>query len=119
MLFQILLILLIAVIAAIAVRSLPGEKGLAIKRMIAILFVISAIVAITFPQLLSAVASFFGIGRGTDFLLYVFIAASLGFAAMTVRAKARSDARVTDLARAVALMEARLERQIQQKDHTE
>lgn len=107
MLFQFLLIALIIVIAVFAVRSLPGEKSLAVKRLLALLFVVAAIVSILFPQLLSAVANFFGVGRGTDLLLYLFIIAGLVFAVMTIRAKARSDARVTELARAVALIEAR------------
>ncbi|GAA1574115.1 hypothetical protein ACIFOC_02985 [Leucobacter aridicollis] len=108
MLFQALLIALVIIIAVFAVRSLPGEKSLAVKRLIALLFVAAAILAILFPQLLSAVANFFGIGRGTDLLLYLFVVAGLVFAVLTIRAKARSDARVTELARAVALMEARL-----------
>lgn len=108
MLFQFLLIALVIVIAVFAVRSLPGEKSLAIKRILALLFVAGAILAILFPQLLSTVANFFGVGRGTDFLLYLFVIAGLVFAVMTVRAKARSDARVTELARAVALIEARV-----------
>lgn len=108
MLFQALLIAVIVVIAFFAVRSLPGEKSLAIKRILAFLFVIAATAAILFPQLLSTVAHFFGIGRGTDLLLYGFVVMGLVFAVMTIRAKARSDARVTDLARSVALMEARL-----------
>lgn len=108
MIFQILLIAIVVIIAVFAVRSLPGEKSLAIKRILAILFVLAAAAAILFPQLLSIVANFFGIGRGADLLLYSFVIASMVFAVMAIRAKARSDARVTDLARAVALMEARL-----------
>lgn len=107
MLFQFLLIALVILIAVFAMRSLPGEKSLAVKRIFALLAAISAIIAILFPQLLSSIAHFFGIGRGTDLLLYLFVIASLIFAVMTVRAKARSDARVTALARAVALIEAR------------
>lgn len=106
--FQFLLIIGVAIVAILAVRFLPGDRSLALKRIIAILFVIAAILAIIFPGLLTAVANFFGIGRGADLLLYVFIIASLIFAVATIRAKARSDARVTQLARAMALMEARV-----------
>ncbi|MHA3682868.1 DUF2304 family protein [Leucobacter sp. HY1908] len=106
-LFQFLLIAVIIVAAVLAVRFLPGERSLALKRIFAILFVIAAVCAILFPTVLTSIANFFGIGRGTDLLLYLFIVAMLIFAVATVRAKARSDARVTDLARAVALMEAR------------
>ena len=106
-LFQLLLIASVVLAAALAVRFLPGERSLALKRIFAILFVAAAVLAILFPNTLTSIANFFGIGRGTDLLLYVFIVAMLIFAVATVRAKARSDARVTDLARAVALMEAR------------
>lgn len=119
-LFQALLIVVVIVAAALAIRFLPGERSLALKRILAIVFVIAAIIAIVFPGVLTAVANFFGIGRGTDLLLYLFIVAMLIFAVMVVRAKARSDARVTDLARAVALMEARLtERQDADRNHAQ
>lgn len=107
MLIQFLLIALVLLVAVLALGKLPGEKSLAVKRLLALVFVAAAIVAILFPQLLSALASFFGVGRGTDLLLYLFVIAAMIFAVMTIRAKARSDARVTELARAVALIEAR------------
>lgn len=107
-LFQVLLIIGIALASLFAVGFLRGERQLAIKRLTAILFAICAILAIIFPSALSAIAKFFGIGRGADLLLYVSIIAMLFFAVATVRAKARTDARVTELARSVALMEARL-----------
>ena len=112
-LFQFLLIAAVLVAAALAVKFLPGERSLALKRIFAILFVIAAGLAIAFPNMLTSVANFFGIGRGTDLLLYIFIVAMLLFAVMVIRAKARSDARVTDLARAVALMEARADERAQ------
>lgn len=111
-LFQILLIAAVIAAAALAVRFLPGERSLALKRIFALLFVAAAIVAIMFPAVLTSVANFFGIGRGTDLLLYLFIVAMLVFAVAVVRAKARSDARVTELARAVALMETRIREQM-------
>lgn len=118
--FQFILILGVAVAAILAIRFLPGDGSLAVKRIIALLFVAAAILAIIFPSALTSVAHLFGIGRGTDLLLYVFILACMLFAVSVVRAKARSDARVTDLARAVALMEARItERITTQPDATE
>lgn len=106
--FQFLLIAAVVLAAALAVKFLPGERSLALKRIFAILFVVVAVLAIIFPNALTAIAHFFGIGRGTDLLLYIFIVMTLLFSVATVRAKARSDARVSELARAVALMEARL-----------
>lgn len=116
MLFQLLLIALILLVTVLALRSLPGEKSLALKRLLSLAIAVGGVVAILFPQLLTKVASFFGIGRGTDLLLYGFIIAGLVFAVLTIRAKARGDARVTNLARAVALMEARLENRREAED---
>jgi len=106
--FQFLLIAVVVLAAVLAVRFLPGERSLALKRIYAICFSLAAILAIIFPSALTAIANFFGIGRGTDLLLYISIVMMLLFAVSMVRAKARSDARVTELARAVALMEARV-----------
>lgn len=106
--FQLLLILGIVAAAILSIRFLRGERSLAIKRILALAAAFAAILAILFPSILTKVANFFGIGRGTDLLLYVSVIGALLFAVATVRAKARSDARVTQLARSVALMEARL-----------
>lgn len=112
--FQFLLIAGVVLAGFFAVKFLPGERSLALKRIFALLFVVAAVLAIVFPNALTAIANFFGVGRGTDLLLYIFIVMTLLFAVATVRAKARSDARVTELARAVALMEARLTEQAEQ-----
>ncbi|NLB46180.1 MAG: DUF2304 domain-containing protein [Microbacteriaceae bacterium] len=109
--FQFLLILGVIITALLVVRFLPGDRSLALKRILALLFAVGAILAIIFPDALTAIANLFGVGRGVDFLLYLFVIAGLLFAATTVRAKARSDSKVTQLARAFALMEARLTEQ--------
>lgn len=106
--FQFLLIAVVIIVAIAAVRSLPGDRSLAVKRLVAILFAVAAIVSIMFPTLITMIANFLGIGRGADLLLYVFVLAALLFAVSNGRARARSDARVTQLARSVALMEARI-----------
>lgn len=114
-LFQFLLIAGIVIAAVLATRFLRGERSLAIKRIFALLGAGAAVLAILFPEVLTAIANFFGIGRGADLLLYVSIMGGLLFAVSIVRSKARADTRVTQLARAVALMEARLaEQQAQQ-----
>ncbi|MBC9936598.1 MULTISPECIES: DUF2304 domain-containing protein [unclassified Leucobacter] len=106
--FQFLLIVAVCASAFLATRFMPGDRSLAIKRLLTLLFVAAAILAIIFPNTLTAIAHFLGIGRGTDLLLYLFMIAALLYAVSTVRAQARRDARTTELARAVALMEARL-----------
>lgn len=112
-LFQFVLIIGVVAAVVLAIGFLPGDRSRAVKRLLALLFAIGAILAILFPDALTATAHFFGVGRGADMLLYLSILAMLLFAVATVRAKARSDARVTELARAVALLEAR-----QSEQHT-
>lgn len=119
--FQFFLIAAVLFGAFLALRSLRGEKSLALKRVFAMIIAVGGIFAILFPNALTVVAHFFGIGRGTDLLLYGFVIATMVFGIAVLRAKARSDARVTDLARAVALMEARfLEQQhnVGKSDHS-
>lgn len=106
--FQFILVVAVFLGALLAIRSFRGEKSLALKRIFALIIAIGGVFAIIFPNALTAVANFFGIGRGTDLLLYGFVVATMIFGVAVLRAKARSDARVTELARAVALIEARL-----------
>jgi len=106
--FQFLLILIVAFAALYALRWLSGDRSLAIKRLLTILLAVGALLAIIFPEALTWAAKLVGIGRGTDLLLYLFVIGSIVYAVSGVRTRARKDARVTELARAVALMEARL-----------
>lgn len=108
-LFQLFLIL--GVVAAIFVSSrfLPGDGSLALKRLAALFFAALAVLAIVFPAGLSVIAQAVGVGRGTDLLLYVSVLAMLTFAVATVRGRAKSDNHITQLAREVALLNARLD----------
>lgn len=116
--FQVFLIIIVAVAAVFALRLIAGDKSLAIKRIAMIAFSFGALIAIAFPELLTRVANFFGIGRGVDLLLYLFIIATLLYAIASARSQARKDARLTELARAVALMEARLREQQNHDNHS-
>lgn len=107
-LIQFLLVVGIVVVAVLATRALPQDSSLAVKRILMFLFVAAAVLAIIFPEWLTAVAQFVGVGRGTDLLLYLFIIATLLYAVASERKRARSEAKLTDLSRAVALLEARL-----------
>ncbi|MGV1034565.1 MAG: DUF2304 family protein [Microbacteriaceae bacterium] len=108
-LFQLFLILGVVVTIFLSSRFLPGDGSLALKRLAALLFAVLAVLAIIFPAGLSAIAQAVGIGRGTDLLLYVSVLAMLAFAVATVRGRAKTDIRVTQLAREVALLNARID----------
>lgn len=104
-------VLLIAVFAVAAIAIVfpgRGARGQAIRRIFWVLGLLVGIVAIAVPELTSAVANWFGIGRGTDLLLYLLIVFAVGYV-VTVSAHSRkSDRTITVLARKVALMEAEL-----------
>ena len=108
-LIQFLLVVGVVIVAVLGTRALPQDSSLAVKRIIALLFVVGAILAIVFPNALTWTAQLVGVGRGTDLLLYLFILAALLYVAASERTRARNEAKMTELARAVALLEARLE----------
>ncbi|MEB4615413.1 DUF2304 domain-containing protein [Leucobacter sp. M11] len=108
-LIQFLLVVGVVIIAVLGTRALPQDSSLAVKRIIALLFVAGAILAIIFPNALTWTAQLVGVGRGTDLLLYLFIVAALLYVVASERTRARNEAKITELSRAVALMEARIE----------
>lgn len=107
--FQLILIVGILATVVLSSRFLPGDGSLALKRLAALLFAVLAILAIIFPAGLSAIAQLVGVGRGADLLLYTSVLAMLAFAVATVRARAKSEIRLTQLAREIALLNARLD----------
>ena len=103
--FQILAVVAVIVIAFLALRS-GGARHQAIRRILLVLFVIGAGVAVFFPDLLTRVARLVGIGRGADLLLYIVVVAFLAFAATTYRQFRRLEDDITELSRRVALLGA-------------
>jgi hypothetical protein len=72
-------------------------------------FVLVAILSILFPQWLSLVARFVGVGRGTDLLLYGLVLAFLVYVSTAYRRNVQLDRKLTKLAREITLAEARTE----------
>lgn len=117
-LFQFVLIFSIVLAVVFAIQFLPGDRSLAVKRILAIAFASGAVLAIIFPDALTAFANFFGVGRGTDMLLYLSVIGIMFFSVALLRSKARTDARITELARSIALLESRIElRSQKQRDN--
>ncbi len=99
-------ILLIAGVLAVALFILwpgRGARRLALRRLGTILVVLVAIGAIIFPQALAAVASWLGVGRGADLLLYGLVIVFAGWAFMSRVERRQMEAQITSLARAQAL----------------
>lgn len=68
---------------------------------------ISAALAIAFPDVTQQLATFVGITRGTDLVLYVFVLAFLGTAFYFYSRYVRMERQLTQIVRHLALREAR------------
>lgn len=106
-LIKAVLITVFAVLGLVILLPRRGARGIAIRRLTLVLVVVSAVIAVIFPSLTNAVASVLGVGRGTDLLLYGLIVVFLGFAVTSSAHNRRLDRQITDLARQIALTEAK------------
>jgi len=102
-------IVLIAVFVAFAVfLMLPTRsvRHVALRRIVLVLVLAFAVLAVIFPNALTQLAHLVGIGRGTDLLLYGLIVVFLGNALLMQRRSKHTERQLTILARRIALLEA-------------
>ena len=102
---QIALVLAVIVVSLALMRGGSNARHLAIRRILLILFACIAALSIFFPGLLSHVARFFGIGRGTDLVLYGLIVSFLVFMATTYQRFRHMETTLTKLSRRIAIDE--------------
>ena len=105
LIFQIAAVAIVVLIAFFILRG-GGARHQAVRRILLVLFVLGAALSLFFPQVLTWIAKFVGIGRGTDLLLYVLVLAFLGYAATSYRRFRHLENDITELARKLALVEA-------------
>lgn len=103
---QLVLVLAVAVSALVLMRGGSNARHLAIRRMLLIAFGFAAALSIFFPSVMSTVASWFGIGRGTDLVLYGLVVSFLVFMATTYQRFRQTELSITRLARRIAIDEA-------------
>lgn len=84
-------------------RGGSNARHLAIRRIMLVLFACVAAFSIFFPGLLSQLARVFGIGRGTDLVLYGLIVSFLVFMATTYQRFRHMETTMTKLSRRIAL----------------
>lgn len=112
--FQVILIVALVGIAVYLVRSTPSPRHLAIRRLLVLLALVTGIVVVVAPGLLTQIASLVGIGRGSDLLFYVFIVAALLYVVNEYKRSVQLARANTQLTREIALTEARLTDRIAQ-----
>jgi hypothetical protein len=111
MVIQFVLILGVALGGGALMRSSGGARHQAVRRLLLLGFIVLAIVSVLYPTLLTRVASWVGVGRGTDLVLYLLFVLVLGFMASTYRRFRDLEHQITVLTRRLALDEAVLPEQ--------
>lgn len=105
-LIKVLLILCLLFVAFRILRPTGGERSTAFRRIALLGFFTLAIFAVLFPVLLSDLANFIGVGRGTDLLLYSLIVLFIGYVFTNARQRRLFEAQITKLARIEAIKSA-------------
>lgn len=103
---QLALVIGVIIVSVALMRGGSNARHLAIRRMMLIVFAVVAVLSIFFPGLLSTVANFFGVGRGTDLVLYGTIVSVLVFMSTTYQRFRHVEMSTTRLARRIAIDEA-------------
>ncbi|MFC5996207.1 DUF2304 domain-containing protein [Pseudonocardia hispaniensis] len=108
MLIQIFLLITISGLLVVFVRSRHGVRMQAGKRIGLVLFALVNFYAILRPDDLTAVANWFGVGRGTDLLLYALVVVFLLAMLNTYLRFQGVERQLTELARTLAIREAEI-----------
>jgi hypothetical protein len=103
---QIFLVLAVVLVSIVLMRGGSNARHLAVRRLMLIGFTVAAVLSIFFPGVLTVVAGWFGIGRGTDLVLYGLVVSFLVFMATTYQRFRQTEISITKLSRRIALDEA-------------
>lgn len=103
---QIVLVLAVIIVSLALMRGGSNARHLAIRRMMLVLFALVAAFSVFFPAILTTVAQWLGIGRGTDLVLYALVVSVLVFMATTYQRFRHLENSLTKLSRRIAIEEA-------------
>jgi hypothetical protein len=110
--FQIALITALVLIGVYLIRAEPSARHLAIRRILMLLAVVGGVFVVIAPGILTNLANLVGVGRGSDLLFYSAIVAGLLYVVHEYKRSVQLARINTQLARQLALTEARLEDRI-------
>ena len=106
--FVIKVILVLAFAAFAVFLMLPGRgvRHAAIRRLVMVGLLAVTVLAVVFPSVVTEVAHFVGVGRGTDLLLYGLIVVFIGNSILVQRRYRNTERQITELARQIAILQA-------------
>lgn len=110
MTIKLLLLAAFALLALLGARLGESPRDMALKRLAVLGLFLASSVAVLFPDAVTTVGRWVGVGRGTDLVLYLFVVVSVLVWLGTYKRMTRLDEQLTQLARAQALLRADLER---------
>ncbi|MDO5049493.1 MAG: DUF2304 domain-containing protein [Actinomycetaceae bacterium] len=102
-----LIIVVLFIAAYFMLKPVKSAQHLAMRRLSMMIFIAFAVVAALFPSLLSRVATWLGVGRGTDLLLYGLTLAFFSSVVTAYRRDSANEKKLTQLSRTVALNSVR------------
>ena len=106
MLSQWILAIALVLVGLYLLKARKSASQQAIRRLFIILALVAGFVAVLFPNYTTLVASYLGIGRGADLLLYAFVVFALFYVVHQYRRQLWQEKVTTDLARALTLAQA-------------
>jgi hypothetical protein len=77
------------------------------NRVLSVLFLLAAMIAVLFPDNTQYLADYLGVGRGADLMIYLFFILGLFFGALFFSKINRIERRQTQIVRALAISAAR------------
>lgn len=104
---KLLLLAAILVIGLLAFRGSQKPIHKVLWRGYVVLVLLAAVLAVLFPDTLTRIANAVGVGRGADLLLYALVVTFLLVSVVLFRRLAALERRYTQLARTIAVQEAR------------
>lgn len=104
---KLLIVAILLIATYFIMKPVKSAQHLAMRRLSMMIFVAFAVIAALFPALLSRVAVFLGIGRGTDLLLYGLTLAFFSTLVTAYRRDAAVERKLTQLSRTIALATVR------------
>ena len=109
MLSQWVLAIALVLVGLYLLKARRSASQQAIRRLVIVAALLAGFVAVLFPDYTNVVASYLGIGRGADLLLYAFVIFALFYVVHQYRRQLWQEKVTTDLARALTLAQAKLE----------
>ena len=109
MLSQWVLAIALVLVGLYLLKARKSASQQAIRRLFIIVALAAGFFAVLFPSYTNVVASYLGIGRGADLLLYTFVVFTLFYVVHQYRRQLWQEKVTTDLARALTLARAEID----------